>query len=181
MNIGNFPMSHGNNILHQLRDPFCIIRYHRSRIAENVVDRHHRQTAADKLDHLRFAEIHAGHHHTVHTTVTAMLHIRHVFLSQSLADESDIISQSLRFGFQALQYSREKRMGQGTVFIIHTEDADVIAPVCLQRSGCQIRKISHLLCLLLHQLFRLLTDVRKIIQSFAYRCGRYPKFSGYIL
>ena len=70
-----------------------------------MVDRHDRQTAGDELHYLRFIEIHTGYHHAIHPPVTAMLHIRHVFLPQSLADERNIISLGLRFGFQALQYS----------------------------------------------------------------------------
>ena len=180
LNIGDAPVSHGEDVPRQLHHALPVFRLYAAVPVEDVVNGHHRQRAGNQLHHLGIIELGADDAHAVHIPVEAVLQIRHRAAAQMVRDEGDVIAAMLGLGFESLEHGREVIVRQSAVVGIK-EDAQIEGAPTLQ-SSCQCAgAVAQLLGCGTHERARLLRDVGVIVERLAHSGNGQPAGRGQLL
>ena len=140
-------------------------------IRARLVDGDHRQLGVDQLRHHGVREIRRGDDHAVDPAIAAVLQVGGSAASE-IVDKGNVVVAALGLAADPVQHRREELVRETAVHGIDEEDAEVVGALGLQRPGCGVGHVAHLLRRAEDAAPGLLPDVELTVERLAHRGDR---------
>ena len=126
MNIGNLSVSPFKNIRDKFFHSLNVVGNNSNSSIKYMIDSDYRYLGLYQALYLFCKKIDTGDHHSIDSTVTAVLIITEMLTGEVSACKSDVISSGFGSAFKAFQYMIEIIMGEATHGFVYKKYAKII-------------------------------------------------------